>query len=129
MLRKARSPRSGERRRGDAIELVGGQYLASSVLPRVVPLERVSDVVVHPEVEICHHNNGGLELFRKVEGIGGHLKTFLGSGRKKQWVLGVAMRGEGSEQDVRLLGPRRHPRRRAGTLDVDKDGRHLGEIA
>ena len=49
-------------------------------------------------------------------------------GGQEHHVLGVAVRGVGGGQEIRLLRPRRHAGRGAAALDVEDHRRDLGEI-
>ena len=111
------------------IELLGGQNLAAIVNSRVVPLERLGDVVVHAEIEIGHHDHGRLQPFGQVEGVGRHLETFFRRSGKQQRMFRIAVRSVSREQNIGLLRSRRHAGRRAGPLNVDQNGRDLGKIA
>src|SRR5688500_1706853 len=68
----------------NAIKLLRSDDLASIEPARVVPLERLSNVVVHAEIEVGHDDNRCLQLLGQIECGGCHLKTFFWTSRKEQ---------------------------------------------
>ena len=109
-------------------EILFGEHLAAVVRAGVVPLERFGHVVVHAEVEVGHDDDRRLETFGQIEGGGGELEAFLRGGGIEADVLGVAVRGIGGREHVRLLRARRHAGRGAGALDVDQHRRDFGKV-
>ena len=83
---------------------------------------------VHADVEVEHDEHRRLQPLGEVEGEGGEFERFAGAVRDQQHVLGVAVRGEGAEQEVGLLGAGRHAGRRPAALHVEDDHGDLGEI-
>jgi hypothetical protein len=74
---KAGGAHAGVRRGGYPIELFRGQNLPAVISSRIIPNERLGDVIVHAKIEVRHNNHRCLELLGQIEGIGGHLETLL----------------------------------------------------
>src|SRR5690606_13639850 len=77
-------------------ELLLGKAIAPVVVFAVIPLQGFTHVVVHTQVEISKNNDRGLQYVGEFKTFRTHFKTFLGSGRKQQYVLGVAVGGVSS---------------------------------
>ncbi len=103
-------------------------HLAAVVLPRVVPLQRAAQPVVHADVEVEHQEDRGLQPLGEVEGMRGEFEGFRRILREQHHVLGVAVRGIAAGDDVALLRARRHARGGAGALDVHDHGRDFGKV-
>ena len=110
------------------LQLGGRHDLAAVELARIVPLERRAEMRIHADVEIEHDEDRRLQPIGEIEGERAELEGFAWPFGQQQHVLGVAVRGEGARQDVRLLRARRHAGRRAAALHVEDDERDLGEI-
>ena len=104
------------------------ELLAPVVAARVVPAEGVGGPVVHPEVEVAHHDDGGLDTLGEVERGRRELERLGRVLREEEHVLGVAVRCVCAREDVRLLGAGRHAGRGAAALDVEQHHRDLGEV-
>ena len=113
---------------GQRLELLLRQHLPPVGLVGVVPLEARDDPVVHADVEIGQHEHGRLEPLREIERLGREVEALGGVRGEEEDVLRVAVRGVRAEEDVSLLGARRHARRGADALDVDDDGGDLGVV-
>ncbi len=111
-----------------AVEIGRGHHLAAIHLPVRVPGQRLAQPLIHADIEIEHDEDRRLQPVGEVERLRRHLEAFLGIFGKEQHVLGVAMRGIGRGQDIRLLRARRHARRRPAALHVEDHRRDLGEI-
>ena len=83
---------------------------------------------IHADVEIEHDENRRLQPLGEVEGARRELEGFARTVRDEEDMLGVAVRGEGAQEKIRLLGAGRHAGRRSAALDVEDDDRDLGEI-
>ena len=71
---------------------------------------------------------GRLQPLGQVEGLRAQREALGRVLGEQQDVLGVAVRGIGAGQDVRLLRAGRHAGGRPAALDVEQHHRHLGEI-
>src|SRR5438477_139172 len=74
----------------------------------VVPGEGPAQPLVHADVEVEHDEDGGLQAVGEVEGEGAELEALGRILGEQQRVLGVAVTGVGGQEDVGLLGARRH---------------------
>ena len=110
------------------LELFGSHHLAAIVAALIVPGEGFAQMRIHADVEVEHDEHRRLQALGEIEGGGGEFEDFAGCVGDDEHVFGVAMTGEGGEQDVRLLGARRHARRRPAALDVEHHHGDLGEI-
>jgi hypothetical protein len=101
-------------------------------LPRssaaVVPGERLAQAIVHADVEVGHDEDGVCSRSARSKALRAELEALGGSSGKQQHVLGVAVRGIGAAQQVRLLRARRHAGRRAAALHVEDHRREFGEV-
>ena len=77
--------------------------------------------VVHPDIQVGHHDDRCLQALRVVKSGLRHGEAFVRVPWKEQHMLGVAMRGIGATHDVRLLRARRHTRGWAGALHIEND--------
>ena len=109
-------------------EIVEIHDLAAVVALRIVPGERLAQVIVHADVQIQHHEDRGLEPFRVVERTSGEFETFARVFRKQQHLLGIAMRCIGAGQYIRLLGTRWHAGGRSAALHIKNHRRYFGKI-
>ena len=110
------------------LQLLRGQHLAPVRPVRVVPFELRHDPVVHPDVQVRQHEDRRLEALGQIERLHRHLETLVRVRREDHDVPRIPVRRIRRELDVALLGPRRHPRRRAHPLHVEEDRRHLGVV-
>ena len=111
-----------------AFELVARQDLAAVELARIVPAERLGEMRIHADVEIEHHEDQRLQPLGEIERARPEFERFPGAVGDQEHMLGVAVRGESAEEQVRLLGAGRHAGRRAAALNIEHDDRNLGEI-
>ena len=109
----------------DAVQRRRVQHLAPVVAAGVVPGQRLGDAVVHAEVQIAHHDDGGLQPVRQVQGFGGEVEALLGGGGEQQHMAGVPVGGVGGAEQVALLGAGGHAGGGAGALNVEQ---HRGEF-
>ena len=84
--------------------------------------------MIHADIEIEHHKDGGLQPLGEIERLRRELERFRRVFREQQDVLGVAVRSIGAGDDVALLGARRHAGRWTGALHVHDHGGNFGEI-
>ena len=112
----------------DLSERLGVEHLPAIRPVVVVPPEAGHDPVVHPDIEVGEHEDGRLEAFRKIERLHAELETLRRILRIQAEVLRVPVRRVGTEEDVALLGARRHPGRWADALDVEEDAGDLGVV-
>ncbi len=84
--------------------------------------------MVHADVEVEHDEDGRLQPVGEIESDCPEFERFRRILGQQQHVLGVAVRGVGTGEDVGLLRACRHAGRRAGPLHVEDDSRDLGEI-
>ncbi len=110
------------------VQHLSGHHLAAVVLPRVIPLQRTAQPMIHADIEIEHDKDGGLQAVGEIERLGREFEGFGGVFRKQHHVLGVAMGSIGAGDDVALLGARRHAGRWTGALHVHDHGRYFREI-
>ena len=73
-------------------------------------------------------NTGRLQALGEVEGVGGKRERLAGPVGDQEDMLGVAVRGVGADEEIRLLGAGRHAGRGPAALHVEHDHRNLGEI-
>ena len=78
------------------IELGGAHDLAAVIFTRIVPLERLAQMLVHADIQVAHHEYRGLKTLGQIQRGGGMLEAFGGVMREQQDVLGVAVRGVGA---------------------------------
>ena len=110
------------------IEGFGIEHLAAVVNPRIVPLKRVANPVIHADVQIAHDDDRRLQALRQIEGVRRQLKTFFWIAGEQQHMLGVAVRSIGARGDVGLLRACRHAGRGTATLDIEQHQGQLREI-
>ena len=91
--------------------------------------EGIAHPVVHPEVEVHHHEDRRLEALRQVERLARHLGALLDASRDEQDVARVAVRQVVRRDDVPLHRPRRQAGRGADALDIEDDRGDLGVVA
>src|SRR5689334_6588284 len=117
-----------------AAKLFSGLQLGSShdfaavIFARVIPRQRLRQVMIHANVEVEHDEDWRLQPVREVKGLrteGERLRRIF---RKEQHVLGIAVRGVSAGHDVTLLRTCRHARGRTGPLDVEEDGWNFSKI-
>ncbi len=109
-------------------EFLGAHHLAAIVAALIVPVEGLAEAIVHADIEIEQDEHRRLQSIREVEGLGAEREALVGIFRKQQHVLGVAVGGIGTGDQVGLLGARRHAGGRAAALYVENHRRHLGKV-
>ena len=105
------------------------EHLAAIVHVVVVPFELRDHPVIHADVEVRQNHDRCLQALGEIECLDGGRETLVRIRREQQHVLGVAVRGICTRENVRLLCARRHARRRTGALDVENDCRYLRIVA
>ena len=110
------------------IEIFGAHHFAAIVATAIVPVERLTEVIVHSDVEVGHDEHRGLQSFGQIESLRAESEALVGIFGEQQHVLGIAVRSVGAGQQVGLLGARRHSGRRSAALDVEDHRRHFGKI-
>ncbi len=110
------------------LQLGFGHDLAAVEPPRVVPIERLAEPLVHADVEVEQDEDRRLQPVGQIESIGTHGEALMRVFGEEQHMLGVAMGGIGAGEHVGLLGAGRHAGRGAAALHVEDDRRDLGEI-
>ena len=110
------------------LQLLGAHDLAAIVAPGVVPFERIAQARIHADIQIGHHEHRRLQAVGEVQRLRGELEAFFRILGKQQHVLGVAVRGVGGRDDVRLLRARGHAGGRAAALHIDDSHWNLGEV-
>ena len=84
---------------------------------------------IHADVEIEHDEDRRLQPLGEIEGArAANSNASAGPSGMQQHMLGVAVRGEGAGEEVRLLRAGRHAGRGAAALHVEDDDRNFGEI-
>ena len=108
---------------------VGSRHdLAAIVFAAVVPGERPAQAMVHPDIEVEHHEDRGLQAIRQVEGIRREVESLGRVLRKEEDMLSIAMRRVRAGDQIALLGARRHAGRGARALHIEDHRGDFGEI-
>ena len=111
------------------LQFFRGHDLAAVVAAGVIPGKRFGQPVVHPDVEVHHHEHRRLQPFGKVKGIRREAEGFVRVLREQQHMLGVAVARIGTGENIRLLGACRHAGRWPAALDVEDHRRYLGKVS
>ena len=110
------------------LQLLRRHHLAAVHGMGVVPGKGRAEMLVHADIEIKHDEDRRLQPVGQVEGERRKGEGLVRVAREQQHMFGVAMGGIGGDQDVGLLGARRHAGRGPAALHVEQHGRDLGEI-
>ena len=109
-------------------QFFGRHHLAAVIAARIVPDERLAQALIHADVQIGHDKDRRLQAVGEIEGRGRMFEAFERILRQQQHMLGVAMRGIGAGNQVRLLGAGGHTGRWAAALDIDDGDRYFSKV-
>src|SRR5205085_10431554 len=104
---------------GDVFKLIGAEYAATVRSIGVIPAEAWHNPVVHPDIEVRHHNHRCLKPFGQVERFYGEFEALRRVGRKQKNVFRIAMRSVGALQEICLLRAGWHSCRGTYSLNID----------
>ena len=113
----------------DFFKLLGTKHRTAIRPVGYIPFETRHHPIVHSDIEIGQHEDGGLEALREVESFRSELETFPGIGREQQNVAGVAVRGISAFHQVALLRASGHSGGWSYALHVDNHGGNFGVVS
>ena len=103
-------------------------HLAAVIVAVFVPNKGLTQALVHANVEVGHEEDGGLQAVGQVQRGGGKLKALVRVFGQQHHMLGVAVRGIGAGQQIRLLGAGGHAGGWAAALHIDDGDRDFSKV-